>query len=153
MSDEVEKLNETDNAQLLAEESAEWMRFAQNDYDLVQHLYHGDYYPKPLEIICYHCSLTVEKGIKALIVHLGSRGGVPKVHDIQFLLTQIKNILKDEKNVEITDELYDWAAELTKYSVVVRYPNELFVDEQDTQKAVEHTEKFFEWIKETIQKE
>lgn len=120
MSDESKKLNDEENKRLLEEESAQWMKFAQNDYDLVQHLYHGDYHPKPLEIICYHCSQTVEKGVKALIVHLGSRGGIPKVHDIQFLLTQIKNILKEEKETEISEELYNWAAELTKYSVVER---------------------------------
>ena len=131
-----------ENEQLLSEETKQWMKFAQNGYDLVQHLYYGDYYPKPLEIICYHCSQTIEKGVKALIVHLGSRGGVLKVHDIQFLLAQIKNILKDEKAIEIPEELYDWAAELTKYSVVVRYPNELYVDEHATRSAVEHTDGF-----------
>ena len=152
MSENQAKLNEEENEKLLAEESLQWMRFAQNDFNLVQHIYYGDYYPKPLEIICYHCSQAVEKGIKALIVHLGSRGGVPKVHDIQFLLTQIRNILKDEKGIEITDEMYDWGAELTKYSVVVRYPNELYVDENATKKAVEHTEAFFSWIKEALKK-
>lgn len=50
MSDESKKLNDEENKRLLEEESAQWMKFAQKDYDLVQHLYHGDYHPKPLEI-------------------------------------------------------------------------------------------------------
>ena len=61
MSDETKTLNEDENERLLEEESTQWMKYAQNDYDLVRHLYYGDYHPKPLEIICYHCSQTVER--------------------------------------------------------------------------------------------
>ena len=137
-------------ARMRSEETAQWMRYAQNDYDLVSHLFYGDYYPKPLEIICYHCSQAAEKAVKALFVYIGVCGNVPKTHDIQFLLTQMKSILKDEKCLEITDEIYDWGAFLTKYSMSVRYPNELNVDEQSTKIAVEYMEKFFEWVKKIL---
>lgn len=32
------------------------------------------YYPKPLEIICYHCQQSAEKAIKAIIMYYGSQG-------------------------------------------------------------------------------
>jgi HEPN domain-containing protein len=47
--------------QIRKKEIEEWMRYAKEDYNLVQHLYRGDYYPKPLEIICFHCEQATEK--------------------------------------------------------------------------------------------
>ena len=47
---------------------------AQTDFGVAKHL-EANYYPKPLEIICYHCQQAVEKGIKALIVKYGAKGG------------------------------------------------------------------------------
>ena len=47
--------------QMRKKEASEWMRYAKEDYNLVQHLYRGDYYPKPLAIICYHCEQATEK--------------------------------------------------------------------------------------------
>ena len=124
-----------------------WMRYAQADYDLVSHIYFGDYYPKPLEIICYHCQQAAEKAVKVLIACFGGQGGMPKLHDIQFLLTQIKNIVKRELGVEITEELLDKAAELTKYGVAPRYPNEIFSDDAMSGKAVSDAESIMQWVK------
>ena len=81
------------------QEYQDWLRFAQADYDSAKYLYDSPLHPKPLEIICYHCQQAAEKAVKALIVYFGSRGGMPKVHDISFLLSQIqhrKNLLKIE---------------------------------------------------------
>ena len=47
---------------------------AQTDFGVAKHL-EANYYPKPLEIICYHCQQAVEKGIKALIVNYAAKGG------------------------------------------------------------------------------
>ena len=147
--DKIEK-SVHEEAERIEEEIAQWIKYAQNDYDLVSHLFYGDYYPKPLEIICYHCSQAAEKVLKALFIRLRCRGGVPKTHDIQFLLSQIKDALKDEKRVDIPSEIYDWGAELTKYSVAARYPNELNIDEPLTKEAVVHMEKFFQWVKKIL---
>ena len=38
----------------------EWMEFARMDFLTAKHLYEH-MYPKPLEIICYHCQQAVEK--------------------------------------------------------------------------------------------
>jgi len=88
------------------------------DLGLAKHL-ESTYYPKPIEIICYHCQQAAEKGIKALIIHYVAEGGMPKLHDLSFLLNQIKN------KVSIEDKYYDYADTLTPYEVSIRYPNEL----------------------------
>lgn len=139
--------SDEDSASVRLQEYEQWMQYAQADYDLVKHVWFGDYYPKPLEIICYHCQQAAEKAVKALIAYFGGQGGMPKLHDIQFLLMQIKNIVKRECGVELTDELLDKAAELTKYGVAPRYPNEIFIDEAMTRKAVSDAEAIMLWAK------
>ena len=47
------------------QEARQWLDMAQTDLGVAKHL-EANYYPKPLEIICYHCQQAVEKGIKAL---------------------------------------------------------------------------------------
>ena len=39
-----------------------WIEFAKTDLGVAEHL-DKQYYPKPLEIICYHCQQAVEKAI------------------------------------------------------------------------------------------
>lgn len=36
----------------------EWLRFSETDLAAAQHLY-NNMYPKPLEIICYHCDIMI----------------------------------------------------------------------------------------------
>ena len=73
--------------------------------------------PRPLNVICYHCQQAAEKAIKALIVYFGSQGGMPKVHDLSFLLNQVKNIAQERKGIEISHEMMVMADGLTKYGV------------------------------------
>ena len=44
-----------------------WIEFAKTDLGVAKHL-DEQYYPKPLEIICYHCQQAAEKAIKAIII-------------------------------------------------------------------------------------
>ena len=37
------------------EEYVEWLRFARLDDESAKYLYNGSLFPKPLEIIYYHC--------------------------------------------------------------------------------------------------
>ena len=83
---------------------------------------------------------------------LGSQGGLAKVHKIGFLLNQIKNILPREKGVQITEEMMDWGDELSNYSVDVRYPNQLQIDEYRTKKAMEKMEFFVDWAQTILDK-
>lgn len=113
----------------MGQESNQWIDMAEMDYGVAEHLY-KTYYPKPCEIICYHCQQSAEKAIKAVMLFSGISGGMPKVHDLSFLLNQIKNTVK-------LDEIYyDYADELTPYGVSARYPNELFLEERHAKSAL-----------------
>ncbi len=125
-------------------EASEWLEFAENDYGVAKHLYET-YYPKPIEIICFHCQQCAEKAVKSVIVHLGSPGGMPKLHDISFLLNQIKN------NITIDEKYYDYGDVLTPYGIAPRYPQELFLEEHHAVKAIEYAGEFLSWAKTNLQ--
>ena len=71
---------------------------------------------------------------------------MPKIHDITFLLNQIKNILYEEKGITISYDLLKKADYLSKYGVVSRYPNEMEVDEVQTLKALKSSEEILNWV-------
>lgn len=121
----------------------EWYEMAAADLGVAKHL-DATYYPKPLEIICYHCQQAAEKAIKTLIMYFGEEGGMPKLHDLSFLLNQIKN------KVSIEEKFYDYADALTPYGVAVRYPNELFLEERHVKEALQYADEIFQWVTETV---
>ena len=123
-----------------------WIEFAKTDLGVAKHLLEA-YYPKPLEIICYHAQQTAEKAIKALVIFHGAQGGLPKNHNLSFLLEQIKNMK------EIPEEYYDYADTLTPYGIVVRYPNELNLEETHAVKAIECAEKILAWVEGIVNKD
>ena len=120
-----------------------WINTAGTDLGVAKHLFEN-YYPKPLEIICYHCQQAAEKAVKSVIVFFGTQGGIPKKHDISFLMNQLKNM------IEIDDVLYDYADTLTPYGVSVRYPNELFLEERHADQAIKYADAILTWAKEII---
>ena len=121
------------------QETKQWLNMADMDLGVAKHLMEN-YYPKPLEIICYHCQQAAEKAIKALVVSRGTQGGMPKLHDLSFLLNQVKNFVK------IEEKYYDYADTLTPYGVSVRYPNELFLEERHAKEAIQYAEEILEWV-------
>ncbi len=121
----------------------EWYDLAVTDLGVAKHL-NSTYYPKPLEIICYHCQQAAEKSIKALIMYYGAQGGMPKLHDLSFLLNQIKN------RVEIEDKFYEYADTLTPYGVSIRYPNELFLEERHADKAIQYADEIVQWVSDIV---
>lgn len=135
------------------EEYLAWLRFAQTDYDCAQYLVGAPFYPRPLNVICYHCQQAAEKAVKALIVYFGNQGGMPKVHDVSFLLNQIENIARQAKGTAIATELFDSADRLSKYGVAPRYPNEIEVDEYQVQKALADSLAILSWAKAVIDAE
>ena len=70
----------------------EWIDMADTDYGVAEHLF-KTYYPKPYEIICYHCQQAVEKMIKGIIIAVEIPGGMPKSHDLSFYRRRKKLIL------------------------------------------------------------
>lgn len=124
-------------------ETKEWYDMAVMDLGVARHL-DETYRPKPLEIICYHCQQAAEKAIKALIIYYGGDGGMPKLHDLSFLLNQIKN------KAYIEDKYYDYADALTPYGVSVRYPNELFLEERHVKEALEFSDEILRWVQSIV---
>ena len=128
------------------QETLLWINLAKMDYGVADHLYQT-YYPKPYEIICYHCQQAAEKAIKAVIVADGAKGGMPKLHDLSFLLNQIKNV------VTVEEKYYDYADALTPYGVSVRYPNELFLEEKHAKEALRMSKEILEWAHQLVEGE
>ena len=128
----------------------DWLSFARIDYESAKYLCSAPFYPRPLSVICYHCQQAAEKAVKALIVYFGSPGGLPKVHDISFLLNQVGKTVYKEKNININEDLRFWADSLTKYGVSPRYPNEIEVDEAQVTAALSTCEKILAWVDEVI---
>ena len=95
----------------------EWMEFAEMDFLTAKHLYEH-MYPKPLEIICYHCQQAIEKLLKGVLISRGVT--IEKTHDLGLLAEMLQEYTEvDEKYLEICDDL-------TPYGVKIRYPQELY---------------------------
>lgn len=125
------------------QETKQWLDFADQDLGVARHLF-DTYYPKPLEIVCYHCQQAAEKALKAVIVANGCPGGLPKMHDLSFLLGQMKNY------VQIDDLYFDYADALTPYGVSVRYPNELNLEEHHAADAIKQAGMIVDWAKQLM---
>ena len=124
-------------------EETMWLSFAKTDLGVANYL-NENYHPKPLEIICYHCQQAAEKAIKALIVACGAQGGMPKKHNLSFLLMQIKNV------IDVPEIYYDYTDTLTPYGVAVRYPNELALEERHVKEALQYAQEIVIWADEKI---
>ncbi len=46
-----------------------WLSYSKMDYDCAVYLNLAPMYPRPLNIICYHCQQAAEKAAKALVVY------------------------------------------------------------------------------------
>ncbi len=55
-----------------------------------------------------------------------------KIHDLAFLLDQIKN------KIRIEEKYYDDADALTPYGAAVRYPSELSLEERHAEEAIQY---------------
>jgi len=112
----------------------EWMRFAKSDLITAHHMFE-DVYPKEIEISCYHSGQAAEKAMKA---YLTFKGIVPpKTHDLITLCGLCKGYDDTFSNI------LEICSNLAPYTVVVRYPNELNVDEVITKNAIRMAEEIY----------
>ena len=126
-----------DNVQL-------WLEFANADLETADFLYEKQY-PRQLEIICYHCQQAGEKAIKALYIAKDIPGGIPRKHDLWFLLEQMKNV------VDIPESIYDAAEKLDPYAIVIRYPGENRVDDYRAKQAIGLAKAIIDWANQNIE--
>ena len=115
----------------------ELVEFARMDFLAAKHLYEN-MYPKPLEIICYHCQQAIEKLLKGVLISRGVT--IKKTHDLGLLAEMLQEYTEvDEKYLEMCDDL-------TPYGVKIRYPQELFIEEYHVKKALEETQELYDWL-------
>ena len=133
-----------------ADEYKVWLGYAKDDFDVAEYVNNGPFYPKPYNIICYHYQQAAEKSAKALVVYYRKPGGMAKVHDIDFQLKQIKNLVKTDKGLVISDEMLNMASDISIYASEMRYPNETPADENDVIKARRICITIMEWVKSAI---
>jgi HEPN domain-containing protein len=67
---------------MLTDEMVEWIMIAGEDLSSAKLL--NGLYPKHLEIICYHCSQSIEKYLKGYLTYKGI--SPPKTHNLVLLL-------------------------------------------------------------------
>ena len=74
----------------------EWLRYADMDILSANHL-NEIQYPKPLEIICYHCQQAAEKMLKALL--LAYDGELQKTHDLGVLTDELSKFVTFSEDI------------------------------------------------------
>ena len=97
-----------------------------------------------LEDLCFDCQQTVEKSIKALLVHLNVE--YEKIHSIAKLLKQAEGA-----GIAVPDEIKE-TAELTVYAVDTRYPGDYDpVTEDEYKLALAMAEEVIRWVEKEIE--
>lgn len=118
------------------EVAKEWFEFARIDLESAKFLI--NMYPKPIEIICYHCEQSAEKYLKGYLILYGNKA--EKTHDLVLLNNKCQSIDENFNNIE------DECIELVPYGVQVRYPYQLEVNEEDMNNAIYSAEKIQKFI-------
>ena len=97
-----------------------------------------------LEDLCFDCQQTVEKSIKALLVHCNVE--FEKIHSIAQLLKQVEGA-----GITVPDETKE-TAELTVYAVDARYPGDYDpVTEEEYKLALVMAENAVKWVENEIE--
>lgn len=104
----------------------EWFELAEMDLSSAEFL--QDMRPIPVEIICYHCQQCSEKYLKGFLVLQGEE--ILKTHDLVLLNSICCKYDKDFKKIEKA------CLVLTDYSVNIRYPLRIDINEADMKIAI-----------------
>ena len=123
-------------------DSSNWMHVARRDLRSARKLNDGEDCPN----VCYLCQQAGEKAVKALIVRLGEPGGLPKKHDIDFLLNQIKGFLP----APIPRLIREAANDLNQYATATRYPSEEEIGQIQADLALAEAESIVGWVEEIM---
>lgn len=119
---------------------ADWLRYAYSDLELAR----VKRPPKVLfEGLCFHAQQAVEKALKAVLI----ANGVPptKTHNIRTLLDLLPPDVVPPEEVE-------YAAGLTDYAVISRYPGDFeSIDEKEYKETVQLAETVVFWAERIIQ--
>jgi HEPN domain-containing protein len=120
----------------------EWLRYAKSDLHTAKHMFH-DVIPKEIEISCYHAQQCAEKSLKAYLILKDIEP--PRLHDL-VELNQLCTELEPSFSI-----LQRHCVLLNPYGVHVRYPNELAVDDELTNSALDTAQLIFDFCTEKIE--
>ena len=121
--------------------AADWLRRARSDLSLASVTLPRDVLYNEL---CFHAQQTVEKSIKAVLIHRNIE--FRKVHDIDYLIT----LLPPEVSVPPDAEEI---VGLTSYAVMFRYPGDYEdVTEEEYRWAIQAARNVYAWAEQIISK-
>lgn len=109
----------------------EWFAIAESDLSSAAFL--QKMRPTPVEIICYHCQQSAEKYLKGFLSL--KEADIQKTHDLVLLNKVCQKYEEDFKTIE------DECLVLTDYSVNVRYPFPIDINESDMKIALRSAKK------------
>jgi HEPN domain-containing protein len=109
----------------------EWIDLAEQDEASARYL--CGMRPMPLEVICFHCQQAAKKLLKAVLAKNGQ--DIPRTHDLPQLLDLVAVLCPALASLE------DLALELNDFSVVVRYPAHIPLENKDAMKALKAVER------------
>jgi len=121
----------------------EWLQIAYEDYDTALYLFDNKY-PKPLEIICYHCHQSVEKSLKGYLCAKDAE--VPKVHSVRWLCTRCAEFDSG------FSEYIKQCAELEIYGTGLRYPNRIEIEETNAKEALHDASEIHRFVSGRVQR-
>jgi HEPN domain-containing protein len=119
----------------------EWLRYAKSDLNTAAHMF-NDVNPKEAEISCYHSQQCAEKSLKAYLILKGTQP--PHTHD----LLELNNLCITQEASFSSMQIH--CVCLNPYSVQVKYPNELAVDESVAKSAIENAKAVFNFCEKLI---
>jgi HEPN domain-containing protein len=119
----------------------EWIRKAKADLDTAERELKVQESAN-FDAVCFHCQQSVEKLLKALMIHSGIRP--PKTHDLELLLEKLS-----EKHPEVR-QFRDACIEMTVFAVEYRYPGEES-DENTAASALESAKELWNYIEPLLQ--
>ena len=122
----------------------DWWRQAERDYEHARKDLETGFY----EHVCFGGQQAAEKGLKALIMHLG---GEPWGHSLVRLLDAL------EGRAEVAADLRDGARELDKFYIPARYPNGFsegapldYYTEANAREALRHAEHLLDFVRSKV---
>ena len=118
-------------------ELQQWLKIADDDIALADFT-SKNMWPVPYAIICFHCQQAVEKFLKWFLVLHDIEP--PKTHDLEELEKLCETISPR------FSEIYEKCSILSGYAVQTRYPNEMYLEKHDMDKALDYAKTVRDFI-------
>jgi len=123
------------------EQVAYWIKSAKDDLETAEVIFKN---AKRFHYCLFFCHLTLEKGLKALVVKHTEKTP-PKIHDLE--------ILSEKADLNLSDDMKRFFSLMNTFNLEARYPDEKFkIYKKSTKQYAEpllnKTKATFQWIKE-----